>query len=154
MYNCIYLPSEIKKNYEYMKATTTWTKGMSSVITDNRGHEITIDLPEGKGGEDLGATAFELCLMSYSGCVNTIFNVVAKKMRINFESLIVDTTGEQKDGAPTFTDIAVELKIDSEASDAKIEKCLQQTLKMCPVGVLFHQAGVDTTYKIEKLQKA
>ncbi len=137
-----------------MKATTTWTHGTSSIITDNRGHEVTIDLPEGKGGEDLGATAFELCLMSYSGCVNTIFNIVAKKMRIEFTALEVDTIGSQKDGAPTFTDVEVELRIESEASDEKIDKCLQQTLKTCPVGILFHQAGVNTTYKIEKLQKA
>jgi len=137
-----------------MKATTTWTKGMSSVITNNRGHEITIDLPEGKGGENLGATAFEVCLMSYSGCVNTIFNVVAKKMRIDFTSLEVDTTAQQQNNAPTFTDVEVELRIDSEASDEKIKKCLEQTLKMCPVGVLFHQAGVTTTYKIVKMQKA
>jgi len=137
-----------------MKATTTWTKGMSSVITNNRGHEITIDLPDGKGGENLGATAFEVCLMSYSGCVNTIFNVVAKKMRIEFTSLEVDTTAQQQNGAPTFTDVEVELRIDSEANDEKIKKCLEQTLKMCPVGVLFHQAGVNTTYKIVKMQKA
>lgn len=137
-----------------MKATTTWTKGISSVITDNRGHEVVIDLPEAKGGENLGATAFELCLMSYSGCVNTIFNVVAKKMRIDFSALEVDTIGTQKDNAPTFTDVEVELKIESEASDEKIEKCLEQTLKICPVGVLFHQAGVNTTYKINRLQKA
>lgn len=137
-----------------MKATTTWTQGTSSIITNNRGHEVTIDLPEEKGGENLGATALELCLMSYSGCVNTIFNIVAKKMRIEFTALEVDTTGSQKDGAPTFTDVEVELRIDSEASDEKIKRCLEQTLKMCPVGVLFHQAGVNTTYKIEKLQKA
>lgn len=151
------MPTELKKTnrkYYNMKATTTWTKGMSSVITNNRGHEITIDLPDGKGGENLGATAFEVCLMSYSGCVNTIFNIVAKKMRIEFDALIVDTTGIQKDGAQTFTDVEVELKIESNESDEKIEKCLQQTLKMCPVGVLFHQAGVNTTYKIEKLQNA
>jgi len=137
-----------------MKATTTWTKGMSSVITNNRGHEVTIDLPDGKGGENLGATAFEVCLMSYSGCVNTIFNVVAKKMRIEFASLEVDTTAQQQNNAPTFTDVEVELRIDSEAKDDKIKKCLEQTLKMCPVGVLFHQAGVNTTYKIVKMQKA
>lgn len=137
-----------------MKATTTWTQGTSSIITDNRGHEVTIDLPEGKGGEDLGATALELCLMSYSGCVNTIFNMVAKKMRIEFTALEVDATGSQKDDAPTFTDVEIELRIDSEVSDEKIDKCLQQTLKTCPVGILFHQAGVNTTYKIEKFQKA
>jgi putative redox protein len=137
-----------------MKATTTWTQGVSSVITDNRGHEIIIDLPEAKGGQDLGSTAFELCLMSYSGCVNTIFNIVAKKMRFEFTALEVDTIGHQKDGAPTFTDVEVELRVESDASDAKIESCLQKTLKMCPVGVLFHQAGVNTTYKIMRLQKA
>ena len=137
-----------------MKATTTWTKGISSVITDNRGHETIIDLPEAKGGEDLGPTAFELCLMSYSGCVNTIFNIVSKKMRFEFSALEVDTIGHQKDGAPTFTDIEVELRVETEASDEKIESCLQKTLKMCPVGVLFHQAGVNTTYEIMRLQKA
>ena len=137
-----------------MKATTTWTHGTSSVITDNRGHEVIIDLPETKGGEDLGATAFELCLMSYSGCVNTIFNIVAKKMRIDFTALKVDAIGSQKDDAPTFTDVEIELRIESGASDKKIESCLQKTLKMCPVGVLFHQAGVNTTYKIMRLQNA
>tara|TARA_R110001583_G_scaffold8075_4_gene39444 strand:- start:43154 stop:43567 length:414 start_codon:yes stop_codon:yes gene_type:complete len=137
-----------------MKATTTWTEGVSSVLTNNRGHEIIVDLPEAKGGQDLGPTAFELCLMSYSGCVNTIFNIVAKKMRFEFTALEVDTIGHQKDGAPTFTDVEVELRVESDASDEKIESCLQKTLKMCPVGVLFHQAGVNTTYKIMRLQKA
>lgn len=137
-----------------MKATTTWTQGTSSVITDNRGHEIIIDLPESKGGQDLGSTAFELCLMSYSGCVNTIFNIVAKKMRIDFTALEVDAIGQQKDDAPTFTDVEVELRIESDASDKKIESCLQNTLKTCPVGILFKQAGVNTTYKIKRLQNA
>ncbi len=137
-----------------MKATTTWTEGTSSIITDNRGHETIVDLPEAKGGMDLGPTAFELCLMSYSGCVNTIFNIVAKKMRIEFSALEVDTIGHQKDNAPTFTDVEVELRVESDSSDAKIDSCLQKTLKMCPVGVLFHQAGVNTTYKIVRLQKA
>ncbi len=137
-----------------MKATTSWTKGLTSIITNNRGHEVTIDLPEEKGGENLGATAFELCLMSYSGCINTIFNLIASKMRIDFEALEVDTIGLQNNGAPTFTDVQIELRIDSEASEEKIQKCLEKTIKVCPVGVLFHQAGVNTTYQIKKLQEA
>ncbi|BAX81395.1 OsmC family protein [Labilibaculum antarcticum] len=137
-----------------MKATTTWTEGFASTITDNRGHEIITDIPKEKEGTNTGASAFELLLMSYSGCVHTIFNMVAKKMRIEFTALEVDATGSQKDEAPTFTDVEIELRIDSEVSDEKIDKCLQQTLKTCPVGILFHQAGVNTTYKIEKFQKA
>ena len=137
-----------------MKATTTWKKGMTSVISNNRGHEVTVDLPVDKGGENLGATPLELCLMSYSGCVNALFNIFAKKMRIDFNALEVNTFGIQNNGATTFTDVEVELKIDSEAGDEKIQKCLEQTLKVCPVGVLFHQAGVNTTYKIVRLQQA
>jgi len=137
-----------------MKATTCWTKGMSLNATNNRGHQVVMDVPEEKGGTDIGATAFELCLMSYSGCVNTIFNMVATKMRIEFDTLEVDATGLQKDEALTFTDVEIELRINTEASDSKIEKCLQQTLKLCPVGILFHQAGVNTTYTIQKLQMA
>ncbi len=135
-----------------MKATTTCTKGLTSVITNHRDHEVTIDLPEAKGGDNLGATAFELCLMSYSGCINTIFNLIAGKMRIEFEVLEVETIGLQKDGAATFTDVEIELRIDSEASEEKIQKCLEKTIKLCPVGVLFHQAGVKTTYVIKKLE--
>ncbi|PKQ60923.1 hypothetical protein BZG02_17395 [Labilibaculum filiforme] len=137
-----------------MKATTTWTEGLASKITNNRGHEVISDIPKEKEGTDTGASALELLLMSYSGCVNTIFNIVAKKMRIDFTALEVDTIGSQKDDAPTFTDVEIELRIETEASEEKINKCLEQTLKTCPVGILFHQAGVNTTYKIKKLQKA
>ena len=137
-----------------MKVTTTWTQGTAAVITDNRGHEIISDIPEEKGGQDLGTSAFELCLMSYSACVSTIFNIMAKKMRIDFTALEVDATGLQKNDAPTFTDVEVELRIESDASDKKIESCLQNTLKTCPVGILFKQAGVNTTYKVMRLQNA
>ena len=136
-----------------MNVTTTWTKGMSSVITNNRGHEITVDVPEEKGGENLGATAFEVCLMSYSGCVSTVFSITAKKMRIEFDALEVDTIAQQKNDAPTFTDVELKLRISSKDDDEKLNKCLEQTLKICPVGALFHQSGVKTTYNIERMKK-
>ena len=42
-------------------------------------------------------------------------------MRFEFTALEVDTIGHQKDGAATFTDIEVELRVETEASDEKIE---------------------------------
>ncbi|WP_372754118.1 OsmC family protein [Labilibaculum sp.] len=137
-----------------MKATTSWTKQTTSIATNHRGHEVILDLPEEKGGVNHGATALELCLMSYSGCINTIFNMIAQKMRIEFTALEVETTGEQNNNAPTFTHINIELRIDSDASDVKIQKCLDETLKTCPVGILFQQAGVKTIYKIIKMENA
>ncbi|MGQ1909786.1 OsmC family protein [Marinifilum sp. RC60d5] len=137
-----------------MKVTTKWTKGYASTTTNNRGHNVILDLPVSKEGSDTGASALELCLMSYSGCVHTIFNVVAQKMRISFDYLDVNMSGEQKNDALTFTDVEIHLSIDTQASDVKIKKCLDQTLKTCPVGILFKQSGVNTSYKIEKLNDA
>lgn len=132
-----------------MKATTNWIKGFESVIDDNNGHSYTIDLPEKAGGENLGATALDMCVMSLSGCVVTIFALIAKKMRFEFSELKVDVDAQK--GSKTIENSDVTLYIKSDASDSKIEQCLDMTMKTCPVGVLFDQAGVKTTHKIVKL---
>ncbi len=134
-----------------MKATCKWTNGVASTVTNHRGHEIVLDLPAEKGGEDTGATAFEVCLMSYAGCVNTIFQLLAAKMRIQFTALEVETRGAMNNGAATLTDIDIDFRIATEASEEKIAKCLEQTLKTCPVGILFSQAGVNKNYNIIKM---
>ncbi len=134
-----------------MKATCKWTNGTASTVTNHRGHEIMLDLPTAKGGEDTGATAFEVCLMSYAGCVNTIFQLLAAKMRIEFKSLEVEARGAMNNGAATLTDVEVDLRIATEANEAKITKCLEQTLKTCPVGILFDQAGINKKYNIIKI---
>ncbi len=134
-----------------MKATCKWTNGTASTVTNHRGHEIVLDLPPAKGGEDTGATAFEVCLMSYAGCVNTIFQLLAAKMRIEFKSLEVEARGAMNNGAATLTDVEVDLRIATEANETKIAKCLEQTLKTCPVGILFDQAGINKKYNIIKM---
>jgi len=134
-----------------MKATTRLKNGFTSVIDDNRGHEVVIDLPAAYGGEDLGTMALELCLMSYSGCVHTIFNMLAKKMHIEFTALEVEANGDKDLKANTFLKVDIKASIKSDASDEKINKCFEQTLKACPVGVLFHNAGVETNYEIKKI---
>ena len=75
-------------------------------------------------------------------------------MRIEFAALEVDTIGGHENGAATFTGVEIELRIDSEASEEKIQKCLEKTIKVCPVGVLFHQAGVGTKYSIKRMVNA
>lgn len=134
-----------------MKATTRLKNGFTSVVDDNRGHEVILDLPAANGGDDLGTMALELCLMSYSGCVHTIFNMLAKKMHIEFTSLDVEASGDKNIEENTFTNIDIKASIKSDASEVKIQKCFEQTLKSCPVGVLFHKAGVKTNYEIKKI---
>lgn len=134
-----------------MKSTSIWTRQFQSVVDNGRNHSMVIDLPEAKGGINSGPTALELCVMSFSGCVGTIFAMVAKKMQFSFEALQVDAEATQKEGASTITHLHFVFKIKTLAESSKIEKCLQHTLNTCPVGVIFHQAGIPITHDIVHL---
>lgn len=132
-----------------MKSKSIWTQQFQSVVSNGRNHSVVIDLPEAKGGSNSGATALEMCVMSFSGCVGTIFAMVAAKMRLKFDKMEVETTAEQKDNAPTITDVHYVFSIKTSESLEKIEKCLEHTENTCPVGVLYRQAGVNITHEIK-----
>ena len=131
-----------------MKSTAVWKKGFQSVLDNGRGHEIFIDLPEQKGGENIAPTALELCVMSMAGCVSTIFNLLAKKMRIDFEKLEVEVFAEQENNAPTITDVCCVVKIKTDSSEEKVTGCLEKAIETCPVGYLFNKAGVKITHEV------
>ncbi len=134
-----------------MKSTSLWTRQFQSVVDNGRNHSMVIDLPEPKGGINSGPTALEICVMSFSGCVGTIFAMVARKMHLEFEKMEVEVDAKQKDNAPTITDVHFTLKIKTDANTDKVEKCIEHTMNTCPVGVLFRQAGVNITHNIVML---
>jgi putative redox protein len=134
-----------------MKSISLWTRQFQSVVDNGRNHSLVIDLPETKGGINSGPTALELCVMSFSGCIGTIFAMVAEKMRINFDKMEVELNAEQRDNAPTVTHVHFVLHIRTDAGLEKINKCLEHTMNTCPVGLLFRQAGVNITNEIKLL---
>lgn len=131
-----------------MKSNSLWTRQFQSVVDNGRNHSMVIDLPETKGGSNSGPTALEICVMSFSGCVGTIFAMVAQKMHLSFEKMEVELDAQQKDNAPTITDVHFTLKIKTDANADKVEKCIEHTMNTCPVGVLFRQAEVNITHNI------
>jgi putative redox protein len=128
-----------------MKSVSTWIEGYQSKVTNERGHEVILDLPVEQGGKDVGATALELAVMGLSGCVSTIFAMVAKNSGLEFDSLSVDVTATKAADTIDSADIAVSVKTD-DADKASI--VLDKTLKACPVGVLYEKAGVKITHKL------
>jgi putative redox protein len=134
-----------------MKSISLWTRKFQSVVDNGRNHSIVIDLPEAKGGINSGPTALEMCVMSFSGCVGTIFALVAEKMRITFEKMEVEVDAQQKNNAATITDLHFILTIETKEERQKIEKCLEHTINTCPVGILFKQAGINITNEIKML---
>ncbi len=125
-----------------MKATAIWQSKFQSVVTNNRGHQVTVDLPQAKNGDDTGPTAFELSLMALAGCYSTIFALVAGKSRVEINSLRVDCEARTTEDGLRFTEITTTVEVSSPADEATLQKVLHQTEQICPVGSIFQQARI------------
>jgi putative redox protein len=131
-----------------MKTKSVLVDGYQSVINNGRNHSIVTDLPADSDGQDIGATALELSVMSLAGCISTIYKKVADKMRINVSNLEVETEAEK--GQDTISKVKCLVYVSSDASQEKLEKCLDNTMKTCPVGVLYEKAGVEISTELIK----
>jgi putative redox protein len=134
-----------------MKSTVTWMENYQSVVDNGRGHQVTIDLPESQNGDNQGATALELAVMSLSGCIATIFATLAVKMRINFTQMEIELEALKNPGDTTISSTNFIFRIKTDEPLEKIEKCLNHTVKTCPVGVLFEKAGIPVNGKVVRL---
>lgn len=125
-----------------MQALGTWKGGYQTVLDDGRTHTVTVDLPRDEGGDGAGPTALELAVLSLAGCISTIFALVAKRRRLVFDRLVIGLEAERPDGAPTIARVRGTLRLRTRATDDEVATALRLTLRTCPVGVLFHQAGI------------
>jgi putative redox protein len=127
-----------------MKSRSKLVAGSFQSIADNGGHHgMVLDLPEAKEGTDLGPTALELTVMSLAGCISTIWAVVAKNSKVSYNSIVVDIDAEKPDDAPTITSAKATVTVNADDEQNKLERCLQKTMKACPVGQLFEKAGIE-----------
>ena len=130
-----------------MKARSTWIEGVKSVVDNGRTHSIVVDLPASLGGTDQGPTALELAVMALAGCISTIFAIVARKMRIEFEGM--ETLLEAEKGEATIEKVKVVLKVRTKEAKERVERAFKRTMEICPVGILFEKAGVQVEKSLE-----
>lgn len=140
--------ADLSKSMGLMRTTATWVENSKVLLEDGRGHKTICDLPS---AENIGPTALELSVMSYAGCIVTIFKIIAEKRRIQFESLEVEVLADKPEGAKTIESIEFLTKIKSDADQKALEKVLELTALTCPVGVLWKKAGLDPVYRLEKI---
>lgn len=131
-----------------MKVNFKLEEGYLSVVSNTRGHEVTLDLPVSANGTDKGAKAFELLAMSLSGCIGTIYKTVAEKMRIDVQEIRIDMETVEDD---TITSVSYRFYVKSDAPIEKLQRCLDLTEKNCPVGLLFAKAGVEFHHELIQL---
>jgi len=120
-------------------------------VDDGRAHSVCLDLPPDLG-TDRGPTALELGVMSFAGCVATIFVLMIKKLRLKMDFLEVGMKAEKPEGASTVTKVDYTLNIKSHENEERIRRAFDLMRKNCPVGLLFEEAGVEVTFQLKILQ--
>jgi putative redox protein len=114
-----------------------------SVVDNDRHHGVVLDLPGAKGGEDLGPTALELAVMALSGCISTIWAVVATNSKVTYDRLVVVVEADKPDDQPTITAARAEVTVESKEPRDKLQRTLDKTMAACPVGKLYEKAGIE-----------
>jgi putative redox protein len=125
-----------------MQAIGTWRSGFETVLDDGHTHSVTVDFPVDEGGKSAGPTALELGVMALAGCITSIFALVAKKRRLEFQGMTIALEAERPHGAPTITRVRGTLRIRTRADPSAVKTALEVTLRTCPLGVLFEKAGI------------
>jgi putative redox protein len=134
-----------------LHATAKLVRDFRIDVDDGRKHALCLDLPP-DDGTDMGPSALELTLMSYVGCYATIFALTAKKMRITLKDLQVNSEAIKSEEVGTITQVRVDILVSADASQDRINRAHELTLKTCPVGILFEMARVKMEYRL-RLEK-
>lgn len=139
-----------------MKAYASWKGRYESVLEDGRGHSVTVDLPTDEEGQNRGPSALELAVLSLAGCVSTIFALVAHRRRLRFEEMRVELEAVRPRGARTITSVEGIFHIATSVPEEEVVTALNLTMRTCPVGVLFEQAGIPVRVRpiVEPLREA
>ena len=79
-----------------------------------------------------------------SGCIATIFKLVANKMRLNIKGLEVIVEAEKSEEIGTIAKANIVVNVKTDEKKEKVERALKTTLDTCPVGLLFKRANVES----------
>lgn len=108
----------------------------------SRGFELVVDEPEVLGGENSAANPVEYLLAGYAGCLNVVFNIVAKELSININKLEINIDGninpakflglsnEERAG---FKSLNVNISLETDASAENEQFLIQKVKERCPV---------------------
>ena len=74
--------------------------------------------------------------------------MVAEKRRFNYKSFKVEMEAEKPENAATITSIKAKMQLVTDAEEKAAQTVLRLTLDTCPVGVIFHKAGIELNWTL------
>lgn len=89
-----------------------------------------------------GFAPYELFLSGYASCLHATFMGIAQKMRLSYESVKYDVTGEKRDEVPTFLKTVhtsiVFTGVDPKKEE-KIIKAMEKAERYCSISAMISQ---------------
>jgi putative redox protein len=118
--------------------------------TELDGHELIFDADEKVGGKDLGPKPKPMLLVSLAGCTGMDVVSLLKKMRVDYDDLKIEVTGELTEEHPKYYyKIMVAYHIWGNNIDkAKVEKAVNLSQeRYCGVSYMLAKSS-DLKYKV------
>jgi len=108
-----------------------------------RGHEITVDLPQEKGGKDKGVMPPELLVASLATCMGVYVQSYCRNAGINAEGLSLSAKWEPASDPARIGNIDVEIKLPNLKDKVK-EHAILKAAEHCMVHNTFHNLPLMT----------
>src|SRR2546421_7284168 len=114
-----------------MRATARRQNGVLTHDVDIRGHSLTADEPEERGGHDEGPSPQELLAASLASCTAVTIEMYADRKGWDLGDIVVDVDYEPAQrGSPTK--FAMSVRLPKELPEDQRERLMQIAAK-CPV---------------------
>ena len=112
------------------------------IVSDVRGHVITVDQPANAGGGDAGPTPLEYLMVSLAGCIGSIARIMAMQQKLEIRGMTITAEGDLNVdgllGKPTedpvgFKEFRILADIDADMTAEEKETFIHAVDARCPV---------------------
>jgi putative redox protein len=132
-----------EERMEIIHISTTLAAGTNRrIIATTRGHEILMDVPKERGGDDAGPTPPECLAIALGGCILNICRFLAMEKQIELQDLRLSIAGNADpsrafglatDTRAGFSQLSVLVEFSSELQKSEKEEFRQELLERCPL---------------------
>lgn len=129
---------------------TRWKKNLQ-FDSQIDGHSVVTDVAQAYGGDDEGPSPKKLMLAALSGCTGVDIAMILKKMRVEYEDLVITVEAEQTEETPTqYTAMHLIYEFSGKDLDPdKLKKAVQLSKeKYCGVSMMYEKI-MDITWEIK-----
>ncbi|PWU04841.1 MAG: osmotically inducible protein OsmC [Bacteroidetes bacterium] len=120
-------------------------------ITDEKGHQMIIDIPVDQGGNGSGFRPMQTVLAAFSGCSSADVVSILKKQRQDLKGLKIHVDGHREAGKePSLWEkVHAKFEISGEVDPLKGYRAAElSVMKYCSVAETLRRAGATISFEV------